>query len=300
MTAPAGAPASSKTGQTTRQGIALMVLASFLLAVQDGLSRHLAAEYGAVAVAMIRYWAFAALVVALAARRPGGVRAVAATRQLPLHLARGLILAAEVCVTVAAFVRLGLVETHAVFAAYPLMVAALSGPMLGERVGAGLWAAIAAGFAGILVILQPGAGVLRADALIPLGAAALFALYAVLTRRAARHDSAATCLFWTALAGAAGLSVAGIGAWQPVARGAWPAMAALCAVAATGSWALVACYARAEAAAVQPFAFLQLVFAAAIGVVVFGEALRAEVVAGAAIVIAAGLFAMLLGRPRRG
>ena len=143
-------------GNNTRLGIALMIAVSVVFAAQDGISRHLAAEYNVFMVVMIRYWFFAAFVISIASRKAGGLRAAAHTDQPLLQGLRGLLLAAEICVMVTAFTVLGLVESHAVFAAYPLIVAALSGPILGERVGWRRWAAIAVGFAGVLFILRPG------------------------------------------------------------------------------------------------------------------------------------------------
>ena len=87
---------------------------------------------------------------------------------------------------VTAFVLLGLTEAHAVFAVYPLLIAALSGPILGERVGWRRWVAIGIGFVGVLIILQPGYGVFRVEALVPLLAATMFALYGLLTRYVGR------------------------------------------------------------------------------------------------------------------
>ena len=72
---------------------------------------------------------------------------------------RGVLLAAEICVMVTGFTLLGMVESLAIFSAYTLIVAALSGPILGETVGWRRWLAIAVGFCGVLVILKPGFGV---------------------------------------------------------------------------------------------------------------------------------------------
>jgi uncharacterized sodium:solute symporter family permease YidK len=69
------------TVQNTRLGIWLMIATTVVFAAQDGISRHLAGEYNVWMVVMIRYWFFAAFVVALAARKPGGVRRAAATSQ---------------------------------------------------------------------------------------------------------------------------------------------------------------------------------------------------------------------------
>ncbi len=129
-------------------GIVLMIATTFVFAVQDGLSRHLAGEYNVLMIVMIRYWFFAAFVIAIAKRRAGGIRAAARTDQPFVQITRGLLLSLEICVMVAAFTILGLVESHAVFTCYPLLVAALSGPVLGEHVGWRRWAAIGVGFVG--------------------------------------------------------------------------------------------------------------------------------------------------------
>ncbi|NNE87583.1 MAG: EamA/RhaT family transporter, partial [Silicimonas sp.] len=69
------------TEQSTRKGIILMIFAMLVFATQDGISRHLASEYNPFMVVMIRYWFFAAFVIAVATRRAGGIRAAAATEQ---------------------------------------------------------------------------------------------------------------------------------------------------------------------------------------------------------------------------
>ncbi|UWQ19483.1 DMT family transporter [Jannaschia sp. M317] len=279
-----------------RLGIALMVATTAVFAMQDGISRHLAGEYNVLMVVMVRYWFFAAFVVAIATRQAGGVRAAAATTQPVLQAFRGLLLAAEVCVMVGAFLLLGLVESHAIFAAYPLIVAALSGPVLGERVGWRRWMAIGLGFIGVLVILQPGAGVFSPAALVPLTSACLFALYGLLTRFAARRDSTATSFFWTGTVGAGAMTLVGVWYWEAMTAADWGWMATLCVAAALGHWLLIKCYEVAEASVVQPFAYLQLVFASILGVSLFGETIQTNVVIGAGIVMAAGLFTLWRAR----
>src|SRR6056297_1143427 len=227
------------TDQNTRLGIWLMVLTTFIFAVQDGISRHLAGEYNVFMVVMIRYWFFAAFVMTVAARKAGGLMAAAATAQPLMQGFRALLLVAEICVMIYGFTLLGLVESHAVFAAYPLLVAALSGPVLGEKVGWRRWAAIAVGFVGVLIILEPGYGVFDPAAVIPLAAALMFALYGLLTRHAARLDSAATSFFWTGVTGAVVMTAVGIWFWEPMTPPDWIWMAALCVTGATGHFLLI-------------------------------------------------------------
>jgi drug/metabolite transporter (DMT)-like permease len=282
--------------QDTRLGIWLMVATTFVFALQDGISRHLAGEYNVLMVVMIRYWFFAAFVVSIAARKAGGVRAAAATRQPLLQVGRGALLAIEICVMVAGFVLLGLVESHAVFTCYPLLIAALSGPILGEKVGWRRWTAIGVGFVGVLIILQPGLRVFQIEALVPLASAFMFALYGLLTRFAARQDPAAVSFFYTGTVGAALMTIVGVWFWQPMTLPDWGWMGLLCITGAAGHWLLIKVYEVAEASAVQPFAYLQLVFASALGITVFGETLEWNVALGAGLVVAAGVFTLLRSR----
>ncbi|MGZ2259292.1 DMT family transporter [Roseobacter sp. A03A-229] len=275
-----------------RLGVLLMLLTTFVFALQDGISRHLADAYNVYLVVMIRYWFFAAFVVAIAARKAGGVRVVARTNQPILQAFRGILLALEVCVMVTGFTLLGLVESHAVFACYPLLVAALSGPVLGEQVGWRRWVAIGVGFVGVMIILQPGVSVFNPYAIVPLVAAAMFALYGLLTRYAARQDSTATSFFWTGVAGAVTMTVIGIWFWEPMIASDWAWMGLLCVTGAAGHWLLIRCYEVAEASAVQPFAYFQLVFAALIGISIFGETIRPNVALGVLVIVSAGLFTL--------
>ncbi|MEJ6389980.1 DMT family transporter [Gymnodinialimonas ulvae] len=284
--------------ENPRLGILLMIATTFVFAMQDGISRHLAGEYNVLMIVMIRYWFFAAFVITVASRQAGGIAAAARTKQPVLQAFRGLLLATEICVMVGGFVLLGLVEAHAIFTCYPLLVAALSGPILGEKVGWRRWTAIGIGFVGVLVILQPGIAVFSVEALVPLCAAFLFALYNLLTRYAAREDRAATSFFWTGTVGAVMMTCVGIWFWEPMIGRDWVWMGALCITGASGHFLLIKTYEYAEASTVQPFAYLQLVFAATLGLVVFNEELATNVVIGAFIVVCAGLFTLWRTRAR--
>lgn len=281
----------------TRLGIMLMVATTFVFAMQDGISRHLAGEYNVLMVVMIRYWFFAAFVIVVGARKAGGLRQAAATSQPWVQAFRAILLVAEICVAIYGFTVLGLVESHAVFACYPLLIAALSGPVLGEKVGWRRWAAIGVGFTGILIILEPGFGVFQPAAIIPLVSALMFAVYGLMTRYVARRDTSATSFFWTGTVGMVAMTAVGAWFWEPMGSADWVWMAILCLTGALGHFLLIKCYEVAEASSVQPFAYLQLVFASALGMVAFNETMRTNVAFGAALIVAAGLFT--LWRERR-
>ena len=281
------------TEKDARKGIWLMIAAVTVFAMQDGFSRHLAETYNTFMVIMIRYWFFAGFVVLLAWRQPQGFRASVRTRHPWLHLMRASLLIAEVCVIVQGYTLIGLINSHAIFAVCPLLVAGLAVPLLGERIPWQRWVAIGAGLAGVLIILQPGTGVFSLASLLPLAAATMFAIYSLLTRLATRDEPAFVALFWSGIIGAGLVSVIGIPYWEPMTGADWIWMTIYALLALLGNWLLIRCYEVAEASSVQPFAYLQIVLVSLIGIVVYGEVLRTPVLVGGAIVVAAGLFALL-------
>lgn len=286
------------TPQNTRLGIWLMIATTVVFAAQDGISRHLGEAYPVTMVVMVRFWFFALFAMAMAARSDGGLRAAARSAFPVVQVVRGVILVAEIAVMLVAFVKLGLIEAHAVFTCYPLLVAALSGPILGEKVGWRRWSAILVGFLGVLIILEPGFGVFSPWALVPLVSAAMFAVYGLLTRYVARKDSASVSFFYTGVVGALAMTPFGLMHWTWMTPGDWAWMGLLCCTAALSHWLLIKSLAVAEASDVQPFAYLQIVWASAIGLFVFGETLRVNVAIGAGIVVAAGIFTLWRQRVR--
>lgn len=280
------------TKQNERLGILLMIITTIVFASQDGLSKYLATEYNVYMVVMIRYWFFAAFVISMSSQRTGGIKRVAKTKSPILQIFRSLILVAEMCITILAFTLLGLAETHAIFASYPLIIAMLSGPILGEYVGWRRWLAISVGFIGILIILNPGNGIFSPYALVPLAGAILFALYGLLTRYVGQYDNSSTSFFWTGVVGSIAMTVVGLNFWDPVSKSDWSIMLLLSASGVVGHYLLIKCYEVAEASAVQPFAYLQLIWASMIGIIIFGEQITTNVLIGACIVVGAGLFTL--------
>ena len=284
--------------QNTRLGIWLMIATSAVFALQDGLSRHLGAATNVYMVVTVRFWFMAVFVTLVSMRSPGGLGAAVRSAHPAIQALRGLLLIVEICLMVVAFVKLGLIETHAVFVCYPLLVSMLSGPILGEKVGWRRWAAVGAGFVGVLIILQPGSGVFSVWALFPFASALMFAIYGLLTRYVARDDAPSTSFFWAGIVGAIAITPFGLMHWQPMAAGDWAMMAVLCCTAVLGHWLLIKAYDLAEASAIQPFAYFQLPFVSLLGFLLFSESLRMNVLIGAAIVVGAGLFTLWRQRLR--
>jgi len=283
-----------------RLGIALMILTTMVFAVQDGISRQLAEHYSVMTVTMIRYWVFAVFVLATAVARPGGIPGVARSRAPWLQVARGLLLVIEICLIVLSFVLLGLIGTHAIFAIYPLLVAALAGPVLGEYVGWRRGLAILVGLLGVLVILRPGFQVFSPVALVPFIGAMMFAVYALLTRKVAMVDAPETSLFYIGVVGAVAITLVAPFWWTPMQGWAdWGWMLTLCGLAILGHFLMIKAYSMAEAGTVQPFAYFQLVFVTVIALTIFDERPDTWTVAGAALILGAGLYTLLREAQRK-
>ena len=279
---------SRMTSRST--GLAFALTAVCIFAIQDGISKHLGTAYPPIFVTMIRYWAFAGFAIAVASRSRGGLKAAARPNRPWLQIGRGVLLVAQIVVSVFSFSRVGLAATHTIFAATPLIVACLSVPLLGEKVGWRRWAAIGVGFIGILLIVDPLRASFDMRIIIPIIGTTMFALYSVLTRMGSRSDTAETAFFYTGVAGAVAITFIGPFYWSHITPTDWIWMLVLCITGMSGHYLLIRAYSLLDAVAVQPMFYVQTVLVCIIGVMLFGEVMTTNMVVGCAIVIGAGIF----------
>lgn len=290
------AATTSAESNNTLRGVAFMVACTMIFAAQDGLSKALAENHSAVFVTMWRYWAFGGVCLLLLWRQ--GFRAGLASGQPRLQAIRGILLALQICVAITSFALLGLTATHAIFAFVPLLVVALSGPLLGEQVGWRRWAAVGVGLIGMMLIIRPGTRAITPELGIAILATCMFAAYQLMTRRVARTDAAMTSFYYTGVFGAVTMTLIGPWFWSWMTTGEVIMLAILCVTGMTGHFLLIKAFEAAEASAIQPFMYLQTVAASAIGVAVFGEVVSPWTILGCGIVISAGLFAFWRERVR--
>ncbi|MEO1719615.1 MAG: DMT family transporter [Pseudomonadota bacterium] len=278
------------------RGIAFMLATMIVFAVQDGISRYLAGSYPPIFIVMIRYWAFLAFVLAISSFQSGGVVGALRTRHPVLQMARGLLLALQICAVTFSFAQLGLGETHAILAINPLVVVAGGALLLSERVSVAQWLAVAVGFVGITILVGPTGDVFDPLALIPLVCAFGFAGYQLLTKWVGRSDPPQTSFFYTGLGGAITMTIIGPFFWTEMLPEDWAFMAALCVTGACGHFLLIKAYEAADASVLQPYAYVQLMLTSLIGVVIFSEVLTPNLIVGAGIIVGAGLFAWTMRR----
>jgi drug/metabolite transporter (DMT)-like permease len=272
-------------------GYLFALAATTIFSFQDAVSKHLGDHYPPIFITMLRYWAFGAFCILLAARKPGGLRAAASTKRPLLQIMRGVLLATEIMIVITAFAKAGLVHSTAVLAATPLVVTMLSIPFLGEHVGWRRWSAIIAGLIGVFLILKPDAGgFLDPWLLLPVLCCFMYAAYLIATRLVSRTDTPATSFFYIGVAGAITATLVGPFFWTNLEGWDKLWMGVLCITGMTGHYLVIRAYELLDASAAQPVTYLGLVYASFFGVLLYGESLTWNILAGSVIVVGAGLF----------
>lgn len=300
---PGGAPLVKtvpplKGGGATMVGIGLMCLAVLSFAVTDATAKWLSGHVSVFMVVWSRYVVHFAL--SLIVFNPWTVPGLLRTRRPVLQIVRSALLFATTALNFFALQFLQLDQTVSIMFSTPFFVALFAGPMLGEWIGARRWAAIMVGFAGILLVAQPGQGIHPA-ALLSLAAAVSYALYGITTRMLAPYDPSTTTLFYSSLVGSIVASLPLPFVWQtPHEPMVYAAMLELGAVAGTGHFMLILAHARAPAATLAPFIYLQILGMVALGWLVFGDVPSPWTLCGAAIVVASGIYLLLQERRERG
>ena len=271
-------------------GIGLMVVTTFMFSTMDGVSRYLAENNNVFTIVTMRYW-FVAIIMAISCLLvKDSFKKLLYTKQPFTQFSRGLILSLNNCLVVYTFTLLGLVETHAIIACYPLIVAGLSVPFLGEKFGWRRWTAIFIGFVGVIIILRPTTNVISEGAIYALVGAIMFAVYLILTRYVSRLDKAITSFFWAGIGGSVTMTIISFFIWENILKEDFLWLLIMCVLSASSHFMMVKTLQVAEASVIQPFSYLQLVFGSIIGVTIFSESIDLMIVVGVTIVIGAGLF----------
>jgi drug/metabolite transporter (DMT)-like permease len=270
------------------RGCLWAVAAMLAFGSMEAIIKHLGAAMHPMQIVFFRcLFAFAAIApVVLVA---GGVAHVA-TRRLGAHFARTVLGFSAMATGFFAITQMPLADAVALGFVRPLFLVLLAVLFLGEQVRWRRWTATAVGFAGVVVMVQPGADGLNPYALVALLSGFLVACVSVALKRLSETESAETTVFWfaamsTVLAAGPALLV-----WRTPTPAEWPFLVALGVLGSIGQYFIVRAYRVAEATAVDPMDYGRLILAAASGVLVFGETLQTHTLAGAAIIAASTFY----------
>jgi len=280
----------------SRRGIAWMLLTMLLFVSMDATVKHLVHTYPVTQVAWARFFFHAILLAAVLGRR---LPVTFATQRRGLQLLRSGLLLVTTLQFFGGLYFLPLADMTAIMQTAPIIVTALSLPLLGEHVGIRRWTGVAAGFAGALIIIRPGTEAMQFAALFPLGAATTFALYQITTRILSRTDATLNTLLYTPLLGTAAMSAVAPFVWvMPDAQG-WFLMALTGLLGGIGHFTMIRAFTLAPAASVSPFGYSALIWATLFGVVLFGDFPDSWTVAGAFVIVVSGLYILHREHMRR-
>lgn len=284
----------------------LYLLGVFLFCVMDVILKHALQTYPVVMANAWRYM-FAAFFTLLLWWRAGRPRITA--EMLPLHLARGVVIAASAVTFFFAVTRLTLAETITIFFVAPLLVPPLAAVLLKERMEARSVVASVIGFAGVVVAGATATGTVSPERVQGIGSALLSALtYALATillrARAERDDATAVSLLGALVPALVLLAAMALPGWRGPVRpdtGDLPAFAAAGLCGALSLWLFARAFATQEAQHLVPFEYSALPWLALFGFLFFDEQLAWRTLAGAALIILACAWqAGQLGRLRAG
>jgi len=179
----------------------------------------------------------------------------------------------------------------------PLLVTALSVPILGERVGVRRWAAVVIGFASVLLIIRPGFGMVHWAMSLPLLTAGCFSLYQVTTRVLSRSDGVPTTYFFSATVGLAVTTACLPSVWVTPSLWQWASLIFLGSAGGFSHYLLIRAFAIAPASLLAPFAYAQLIWSIAIGYLWFGDFPDLWTIGGGIIICLSGIY--VIYRERR-
>lgn len=277
-------------------GIALMCGAVALFALLDTVAKYLSAQMPTSQIVAARY--ITAFLLALVLVNPITHPRLVVTGRPALQFVRSVLMLATTVFNFIAVRYLQLDQTLSIMFSAPFLVALLAGPVLGERLDWRRWAAIAVGFAGVLLVTRPGTGGIHPAALLMFAGALCYAVYGIMTRALARTDSNETTLFYTNLVGVVCMLPVLPFVWTPPQDVlSWALMLVMGFFGGLGHYLLIVAHRLAPASVLSPFIYSQMVWMIALGYLVFGDVPNEWTLMGAGIVIASGLY--LIHRERR-
>ncbi len=283
MTPSAPAPAAGNL-----PAILIMLVAVGAFSLMDAGLKLLVPHYPPMQIAALR--GAASIPFVLAWVLPGARTAALLRVRWGLHAMRGALSITMMSSFVFALDTMPLSTAYAIFFVGPLLVAALSVPLLHTKVGPRTWVAIAIGLVGVLVVLSPsGDGLFSAAGLAMLASATCYAVSAITVRVLSRTDSTEAMVLWMVTALALGAGLLAAPGWVPVQGEHLPLVAGVGLAGAIGQWAITQAFSRGEPSVVAPFEYTALAWSLGLDLALWDVVPGATTWIGAAIIVGGGL-----------
>ena len=267
--------------------ILLMIGAVFCFASMDATAKYLMKEIGPAQTIWARYTVQALLVTVLILPK---ISIYGKTKYPKLQFVRSVALMMATTLFFFAFSRLGLAEASAIFNISPVLITLGAFLFLREQIGPRRVIGILVSLLGALIIIRPGSGVFTIYAILPLGAAIFYSTYSLATRFVGTDESPWTSLFYSAIFGAICYSIYIVFHWNPMSNNALLLTIIIGLFGTAGHICLIRALTLGEASLVAPFIYTNLLFTTIWGVVLFGNFPDFWTIAGALIIVAAGIY----------
>ena len=267
--------------------ILLMIGAVFCFASMDATAKYLMKEIGPAQTIWARYTVQALLVTVLILPK---INIYGKTKYPKLQFLRSVALMMATTLFFFAFSRLGLAEASAIFNISPVLITLGAFLFLREQIGPRRVIGILVSLLGALIIIRPGSGVFTIYAILPLGAAIFYSTYSLATRFVGTDESPWTSLFYSAIFGAICYSTYIVFHWNPMSNNALLLTIIIGLFGTAGHICLIRALTLGEASLVAPFIYTNLLFTTIWGVVLFGNFPDFWTIAGALIIVAAGIY----------
>jgi drug/metabolite transporter (DMT)-like permease len=280
------------------RGILLMCAGTSLFPFMNAAVKLLAANYPVAQIVWARFTGH--LLIMLLVFLPHHRWTLLRTRRPAVQFGRSALMLLSNLVFVIAIARVPLATASAIGFTSPLIVTALSVPLLHESVGWRRWSAVTVGFAGALMVIRPGSGLQDPSVLLLLLSALAYALYQIATRWVGRYDSAATGIVFAALLGSLAMSLVLPFVFVPP-RTMFDALLFCCLglLGGGGHYLIIRAFQLGPAAVIAPLGYVELVGTAVLGYVIFGNFPDLWTWLGAFVIIGSGLYIALRERRRR-
>jgi len=274
---------------SSKKGIITLIIATFFLALMDGMSRYMAELYDVLNINMFRFWIIGSFVILVSLRGRGVLQSILKTKQPVAQISRGLLFISSLLMAIYSYTQVGLIVTHALMAVFPLLTVLLSGLFLEEEITRIKVVSVGVGFLGVTIIINPINLEFSLVSVLPLISAVTFAIYAVLTRKVASTDNTETSFFWVSLVSAIAITIPSPLFYKPIQFSDLYFLVLLCTFSLVGHFLLTNAYRHAEASVLQPFSYFHLFFASIVGIIFFQDPLTISTVAGGGLIVFGGI-----------
>ena len=284
---------------TALRGVLLMCAGVSLFPLMNAMMKLLTARYPVVEIVWARFTGH--LIVMLVIFLPRYGRRLIATRRPLVQIGRSALMLGSNMVFVFAIGRVPLATASAIGFTSPLIVTALSVPLLREQVGWRRWSAVFVGFLGALLIIRPGSGFADPAVLLLLTSSAAYALYQIATRYVAAFDNPATGIVFAALLGSlATTAVQPFIFVMPQSLLDLGMLLSLGCFGGLGHFLVIKAFEAAPASVIAPLGYIELLGTATLGYLIFANFPDSLTWVGAVIIIASGLYIAMRERKRLG